>query len=849
MNPIGVLWSDVSTASGHCIHRKEDLQIVLTGLFDVLYPVGIVFGGVALVASVARSLSHGWHATLVLHIIMYSLAVVLLLIRRRVPVMAMFVCLLGLIATDVIHSLYTMGLAGGGLVSLAFLCAFAGVFLGVRAGLIAVGAGLITVAFLGAAICTGLIMIRFDIAAHLTAPMTWITQTACFTTYILPLIITVNDMQKRLSQSLTESRVANGQLESEIARRKSVEDELRQSEAKYRNIFENTVEGIFQIAADGKILNANPALLRMTGYASLEDMIHSGSGPQDRFFVRLAGVLRFRRLLKAFEIQVRRKDGSALWVVVNARTVYDEMGQILYFEGTAEDVSKRKSAEMALMESETKYRTVVETSLVASYIVQDGLFRFVNTQFCNISGYSYDEIVDRLGPLDMVCQNQRQTTKENLEKRLNGEGPSDTVYELNVVRKDGRLLTVKLLGGSFIYRGRPAAFGTLIDVTKEVSLESQLRQSQKMEAIGTLAGGIAHDFNNILTALTGYGTLLDRKMESGDPLHHYVNQILSASQKATRLTQSLLAFARCQPISLKPQSINGTVQATEKLLRRLVTEDISLVTNLSSHDPVVMVDATQIDQILFNLVTNAADAMAKGGTLTIETEQVELDGAFLAARGFGEPGSYARLSVTDTGDGMDKKTMERIFDPFFTTKEVGRGTGLGLATVYGIVKQHGGYITVDSEPGKGTVFHIYFPIVKRFIEETNVESRSLRQGKGTVLVAEDSEDVRSFISEILDQQGYTVIEAVDGDDAVHKFVRHEAIVSLVVLDSIMPGKNGIEVYNAIKTMRPDIRTLFMSGYTTDLVLGKGVAGNEMDFIAKPLSPNDFLEKVGEILDR
>ena len=287
-----------------------------------------------------------------------------------------------------------------------------------------------------------------------------------------------------------------------------------------------------------------------------------------------------------------------------------------------------------------------------------------------------------------------------------------------------------------------------------------------MEAVGTMAGGIAHDFNNILTVISGYGSLLKMTVGEESPIRMYVDPILSSAEKAASLTQSLLAFSRQQPITLTPLDINNTIRKTEKLLKRLLTEDVELTTSLAAEDLVIMADATQMEQILFNLATNARDAMQKGGKLTVETRMVDLDEEFIAIHGYGQAGAYALLSVSDTGSGMNEGTREKIFDPFFTTKGIGKGTGLGLSTVYGIVKQHGGYINVYSEEGVGTTFHIYLPAVKGTADEVKATHYEHKGGNETILVAEDNEDVRRFMRSILARYGYRVVEAFDGEDAL-----------------------------------------------------------------------------------
>jgi signal transduction histidine kinase len=386
------------------------------------------------------------------------------------------------------------------------------------------------------------------------------------------------------------------------------------------------------------------------------------------------------------------------------------------------------------------------------------------------------------------------------------------------------------------------------EVEKE-QLEEQLRNAQKMEAVGTLAGGIAHDFNNILTAIIGYGNILQMQIDENNPLRDKVEQILDAAQRAANLTQGLLTFSRKQLVEPRPVNVNESINSIQKLLTRLIREDIEIRVSLAEEDLVVMANPGQIEQALMNLVTNARDAMPDGGVLRIATESVELPGDFFKVRSRVMPGRYALLSVADTGAGMDKKTREKIFEPFYTTKEVGMGTGLGLSMVYGIIKQHEGYIDVSSKPGEGTVFRIYLPLIGPRVEEEELATLAPpKRGDESVLIAEDNESVRMLSKEILEGYGYEVIEAVDGDDAISKYMENKEKIQILLLDVVMPKKNGKEVYEEIVKIRPDIKKLFMSGYTSDIIHEQGISDEGIDIIYKPLSPEVLLRRVRQVLD-
>ena len=513
-------------------------------------------------------------------------------------------------------------------------------------------------------------------------------------------------------------------------------------------------------------------------------------------------------------------------------------------------LEKQKQADKALRESEQKYRTLFEESKDIIYIsTTEGKFLDINPAGVEFFGYSSKEDLLSIDIARDLYTNPFD--REKLQKMLTHEGYVKD-YEMTLRRKDGEhlmgLLTCTVVRDE---KGNITAYrGIIKDITDRHRLEQQLFQAQKMEAIGQLAGGIAHDFNNILTAIIGYGTLLNGT-KVDDRSKMYIAHILDSAEKAANLTRSLLAFSRKQIISPKPVSLNDIIQRTEGLLSMLIGEDIELSIILTDKNLTVMADAVQIEQVVINLATNARDVMPEGGRLTIRTDLVNFDHEFIRTLGYGKLGLYACISVEDTGEGMDEKTKARIFEPFFSTKEVGKGTGLGLAMAYGMVKQHDGYIIADSEPGQGTTFMIYLPLIKTeagdIIKEAEVFE--IKRCTETILIAEDDVQVRGLLKNVLESCGYKIFEAVDGEDALRVFHKNKDEIQLFILDVIMPKKNGKEFYDEVKKVNPDIKVIFISGYNAEVIHKKGILKEGLDFISKPISPNELLRKVREVLDK
>lgn len=499
-------------------------------------------------------------------------------------------------------------------------------------------------------------------------------------------------------------------------------------------------------------------------------------------------------------------------------------------------------------ESHSRYQAVVEGYDGLIYIVSaTGKIEFLNKKLIerlgrDATGEICHEALHDFGGICEWCENEKVSAGETVRCEVYNPKDESWYYVIStpVFNPDGTVSKQSML--TDITEIKRAA-------SEKAELESQLRQAQKMEAVGQLAGGVAHDFNNILCAIIGFASLVEMSMGKDDPARPHLEQILAASDRASQLVSSLLAFSRKQILNPHPIDMNRIVRDVQKILGRLITEDIDLRIQLSDTEVNVLVDPGQVDQVLINLVANAKDAMPSGGSLVVETGKELLPAELLKAAGAVPEVPYAVLTVRDNGTGMDSVAKEKLFEPFYTTKEVGKGTGLGLSIVYGIVKQHNGFITVDSELGKGTAFKVFFPLVTASAEtEEAYESRtSDLHGTETILVVEDNPAVRALNKAILETFGYRVIEALDGSDALTKFRAHQDEIQLVVMDVVMPKLNGRKAYEEICAMRPEVKVIFMSGYAADIIMEKGVVMDDVCFVAKPVKPIDFLEKVRTVL--
>jgi PAS domain S-box-containing protein len=511
---------------------------------------------------------------------------------------------------------------------------------------------------------------------------------------------------------------------------------------------------------------------------------------------------------------------------------------------------QRRVAEAALRASEERFRALVENSSDALLMIdKDGIVRYVSASSQRHLGWTPASMLSR-SLFEFLHPDDREFAETRMAEALRLPGSTITT-EVRFKHQDGQWRTMETSAVNRL--DEPAVAAIVInarDITERRRLENQLRQSQKMDAVGRLAGGVAHDFNNLLTAILGYCNLLLDDVPQENAMRGDLEEIRTAGERAAALTRQLLAFSRRQMLQPQTVDVNSLISQVEKMLQRLIGEDVELVTALSADLSAVRVDPASLEQVLVNLAVNSRDAMPLGGRLTIETANVELDSAYEATHAAIAPGRYIMLAVSDTGHGMDAATSARVFEPFFTTKEQGKGVGLGLATVYGIVKQNGGYIWVYSEPGHGTTFKVYLPPIESATEPRAIdaqEGRAKEQGWETVLLVEDEDAVRILAREVLRRQGYVVLEARHGLDALRVAERHADPIQLMVTDVVMPHMSGRDLAERLVLSRPNMKVLFISGYTDHAVMHRELMPGSQ-FLQKPFTPAAFARKVRGVLD-
>lgn len=614
-----------------------------------------------------------------------------------------------------------------------------------------------------------------------------------------------------------------------------------------RTLVDGDVDGICIPRPGTSLLDANPAFHRIWGLPP--GLLDPGSEARQQDFI-LAQIKDPEAFLQKGQTLHAPGSGPAsddveLWdgrVLERRSTPIEGRGRAWRFK----DVTARAVADQFVQ----RLSQAIEQSPI-SILVTDtaGTIEFANPRFTQLTGYALEEA---LGQNPRILQSGRtpRAVIEDLWATITRG--KVWVGELHNRKKDGDLFweraTISPLRDA---QGVITHYLALKeDITLQKKLEQQLRNSQKLEAVGLLAGGVAHDLNNILQVINGYGTLIQLAQDPEDPHRRSLAEILQAAERAGQLTHSLLAFSRRQVMDPRTVDLHAVVIDVEKLLRRVIGEDVALEVLRQATPLTVYVDKGQMAQVLLNLATNARGAMPEGGRLRIATGRFLLDEAFRHERGFGRPGDYARLTVEDDGEALDEASLKRIFDPYFSTRELGRGTGLGLAIVYGIVKQHHGYILVEPGPGRGTVFTILLPLARE-VGGAREEARATLgplTGSGTILVAEDDPAVRGLMETLLTRHGYTVLLASDGEEAVVRYRQHAGSIVLILMDVIMPRKSGRAAFEEIARDFPEAKVLFTSGYTADFIRDRGELGPGMELVMKPVQPMDLLRRIREVLE-
>jgi len=585
--------------------------------------------------------------------------------------------------------------------------------------------------------------------------------------------------------------------------------------------------------------------------------LHPDEGRQE-FASAALELLERREPFLDFENAVRNKDGRIVWVSTNGSPVLNDRGELAGYRGSSTDITERKRAQEALRASEERYRLISENTADVIWLLDadSRRFTYVSPSVQQLLGYSPEEVLGKDMAVALTPESQEYATSrltEVLARFANGDESVRTqVHQIDQLRKDGSIVRTEV--AITLLQNQQGGVGEILGVTRDVTdrlqVEGRLLQAQKLESVGRLAGGVAHDFNNLLTVINGYCDMLMSELPQDEGSHELVAEIRTAGERAAALSGQLLVLSRKQVVQAREVNLNDIIGEVEKMLGRVIGEDIRLESVLSPSLGCVLADPGQLHQILMNLAVNARDAMPNGGTLLIETTNIDLEEGFAGPHAEVQAGRYVQLKVTDTGVGMTQEVLSHLFEPFFTTKKAGEGTGLGLATVYGIVKQCGGSIWVYSQPGQGTNFSIYLPRIEPSGTAQNEPAQATPTVRGTetILVVEDQDQLRKMTERVLRDHGYKVLDAADPDAALIHSKSYDGTIHLLLTDVVMPGMMGPELADRIKALRPAIEVVFMSGYSERALLDRQVMESAGAYLAKPFSPKSLAVKVREVLD-
>ena len=664
------------------------------------------------------------------------------------------------------------------------------------------------------------------------------------------LLLASNAVQLATPEGVGFAQAMAGQIGQALALQQTFED-LRESRLLLKTIVDSALDAVITMDDRGLITGWNAqaeTMFQWTADQAIGRKLAETVIPLAQRAAHERGLAHFLAtgqggiLNRRIEVTAARRDGFEF--PVELTVVPSRQGERWMFAASVRDITERRRAEEALRESEQRHRALVDYTFDGFVITEGGVVREANRGFAQMFGYSVDEVIGKSAS-DFVAPESRDAVLRRVQAGEEG------AFNVVGIRSDGRRIQVETVAKMYKHGDKPLRLTALRDVTDRRQLEDQFRQSQKMEAVGRLAGGVAHDFNNLLTVITSYSQLLLDDLGALDPRRTDLEEIRKAAAGAATLTRQLLAFSRQQVLEPKVLDLNVVVAGAGKMLKRLIGEDIELVTDLAAELGTVKADPGQLEQVIMNLAVNARDAMPMGGKLTISTRNTDVAENEGRLHGLVPAGPYALIAVSDSGVGMDEQTQARIFEPFFTTKEQGKGTGLGLATVYGIVKQSEGFIVVDSETGCGTTFKIYLPRVdlRADADVGHTAAPASLRGVETVLVAEDAGGVRTVARQVLKRHGYVVLTAADGQSALDLAGDQDGPIHLLVTDVIMPEMSGRQLADRLREARPELKVLFVSGYTDDAIVRHGILEPGIAFLQKPFTPEALARKVREVLDR
>jgi PAS domain S-box-containing protein len=666
------------------------------------------------------------------------------------------------------------------------------------------------------------------------------------------------DNQQTLKESENRYREAFEQLNDEMNERRRIEDALQDSEKNYRALVENMQALICLFLPDGTLSFVNSAYCQY--FKKTRDELVGKNffrfipeKEQDKVRTHFKSLTQEKPVI-SYEHQVLAPDGTIRWQHWTDHAIFDNSGMVQQYQSIGLDITESKETELALRESEERFRELAELMPETVFEMDlEGKITFVNRNAFNNFGYTQQDLKKGLKSFDMIIPKDRERAGENVAKILSGE--KSGINEYTALRKDGGTFPVMIHSAPIIKEGNPVGLrGFIVDITarkkaeeERRKLEVQFQQAQRFEALGTLAGGIAHDFNNLLMNIQGNTSLMLFEIEGTHPFFEPLKKIEKQVKSGAQLTRQMLGYARKGKFNVKPVDLNQIVDESADTFGR-TRKEITIHREFENDLFPVEADQGQIEQVLLNLYVNAADAMSGGGKLLLKTKN-ETHVNIKSSHYDPKPGKYAQLTITDSGIGMDNQTLERIFDPFFSTKDMGRGTGLGLASVYGIVKSHDGYINVESEKGHGTTFTIFLPATEKGVEDKAEADARLIRGSGTLLIVDDEELVLEVGVNMLEKLGYTVLAAKNGTEAVDIFKANKDKIKMIVLDIIMPDMGGGEVYDKIKVINPDVKVLLSSGYSVDgqaiELLERGCDG----FMQKPFTLEELSGKITQILKK